>query len=61
MAVVEAGSYSSTLTPTMGTSKCWGCGPKKQKAKNQTKQKEEVLTNEEVAELKQGGQPYKYL
>ena len=31
--VVYAGSYSSDSTPSLGTSICWGCGPKKQKEK----------------------------
>ena len=29
MAVVQAGSWSSDLTPRLGTSICGGCGPKK--------------------------------
>ena len=33
VAVVQAGSYSSDLTPSLGTSLCLGCGPKKQKIK----------------------------
>ena len=32
-AVVRAGSYSSDSTPSLGTSICPGCGPKKQKKK----------------------------
>ena len=31
VAVVEAGSCSSDWTPSLGTSICHGCGPKKQK------------------------------
>ena len=31
VAVVYAGSYSSDSTPTLGTSICHGCDPKKQK------------------------------
>ena len=31
VAVVEASSYSSDLTPSLGTSMCCGCGPKKKK------------------------------
>ena len=38
MAVAVAGSYSSDSTPSLGTSICPQCGPKKQ---NKTKQKEE--------------------
>ena len=30
VAVVQTGSYSSDLTPDLGTSICHGCGPKKQ-------------------------------
>ena len=33
VAVVEAGSYSSHSTPSLGTSICHGCGPKKKKKK----------------------------
>ena len=29
VAVAEAGSYSSDSTPSLGTSVCCGCGPKK--------------------------------
>ena len=36
VAVVQAGSYSSSLTPSLGTSICCGCVPKK--TKNKTKQ-----------------------
>ena len=31
MAVAEAGSYGSNLTPGLGTSICHRCGPKKKK------------------------------
>ena len=31
VAVVKAGSCSSNSTPSLGTSKCHGCGPKRQK------------------------------
>ena len=31
MAVVYAGSYSSDLTPSLGTNTCCRCGPKKKK------------------------------
>ena len=37
MAVVWASSCSSESTPNLGTSICFGCGPKKQKTKQQTK------------------------
>ena len=33
VAVALAGSYSSDLTPSLGTSICSGCGPKKSKKK----------------------------
>ena len=35
-AVVQAGSCSSDLTPSLGTSICRGCGPKKTKKKVST-------------------------
>ena len=31
VAVVQAGSYSSDSTPSLGTSTCRGCGPKKKR------------------------------
>ena len=31
VAVVQASSYSSDMTPSLGTSKCHGCSPKKTK------------------------------
>ena len=31
VAVAVASSYSSDLTPSLGTSICYGCGPKKEK------------------------------
>ena len=37
VAVVEAGSYSSNSTPSLGTSICRRCGPKKQKKKKKIK------------------------
>ena len=33
VAVVKASSCSSDSTPSLGTSMCYGCGPKKQKKK----------------------------
>ena len=33
VAVVQASSYSSDLTPSLGTSICHGCGPKKTRKK----------------------------
>ena len=38
VAVVLAGSCSSNLTPSLGTSMCHGCGPKKEKKKKVYKQ-----------------------
>ena len=32
VALVQAGGYRSHWTPSLGTSICWGCGPKKTKA-----------------------------
>ena len=40
VAVVQAGSYSSVLTPSLGTSRCYQCSPKKTK-KTEKKKKEE--------------------
>ena len=37
VAVAQAGSYSSDLTPSLGTYICYGCGPKKQKKKKMKK------------------------
>ena len=37
VAVALAGGYSSDLTPSLGTSICWGSGPKRQKDKKKTK------------------------
>ena len=42
VAVAEAGGYSSDLTPSMETSICQGCGPKKAKT---NKQKEKRKKN----------------
>ena len=36
VAVVQAGSYSSDETPSLGTSICCQCGPKKQQTNKQT-------------------------
>jgi len=40
VAVAEAGSYSSDLTPSLGTSIYHGCGPKKQKTNKQKPKKQ---------------------
>ena len=40
VAVVLTGSYSSDWTPSLGTSLCHGCGPKKTKLKNFTERLE---------------------
>ena len=37
VAVVKAGGYSSDSTPSLGTSICHGCGPKKTKNNNKKK------------------------
>ena len=42
MAVVSASGYSSDLTPTLGTSICHRCGPKKEKKKKK-QEREDVL------------------
>ena len=39
VAVAEASSCSSDLTPSLGTSMCSGSGPKKQKEKKGKKEK----------------------
>ena len=40
VAVVEAGSYSSDLTPSLGTSISCGCSTKKTKKKKEKKERE---------------------
>ena len=40
MAVVQAGSCSFNLTPRLGTSICFRCGPSKKKKKKKKSQKE---------------------
>ena len=39
VAVMQAGSCSSDLTPRLGTSICRGCGPKKSKKKEREREK----------------------
>ena len=39
VAVVQAGSYSFYLTPSLGTPICCGCGPKKAKKKKKVVRK----------------------
>ena len=41
VAVVQTGSYSSDLTPGLGTSTCCGFGPQKTKDKKKKKRKKE--------------------
>ena len=41
VAVVKAGSYSSDSTPSLGTSICCECGPKKTKNKNRREKERE--------------------
>ena len=53
MAVVQASSYSSDWTPSLGTSICCRCGPKKKKKKNFFL--ERILLNETVIQL-----PHRY-
>ena len=43
IAVVQAGSYSSEQTPSLGTSMCHGCIPKKTKDKKKKKKKKEKV------------------
>ena len=38
VAVVQAGSYSSNWTPSLGTSICLRCGPKKTKEKKRERE-----------------------
>ena len=40
LAVAEASSFGSDWTPSLGTSLCQGCGPKKTKKKKKKKKKE---------------------
>ena len=42
MAVMKASSYSSNSTPSLGTSICRGCGPKKTKDKKKKKREREI-------------------
>ena len=41
VAIVQAGSYSSKLTPSLGTSICWGYSPKK--TTNKTKKRKIII------------------
>ena len=49
VAVAVAGSCNSDLTPSLGTSICYGCGPKKQK-----KTKKQKTKNKKTLSLKLG-------
>ena len=40
--VAETSGYSSDLTPSLGTSICHGCGPKKKKKKKEKKKKKKL-------------------
>ena len=42
VAVVWAGSYSSDSAPSLGTSICHGCDPKKTKDKKKKKEKKRI-------------------
>ena len=53
VAVVQAGSCSSSLTPSLGTSICFGCGPKKQKKKKKRLQITNVGGGVEIREPSQ--------
>ena len=47
--VVQAGSCSSYLTPSLGTSICHGCGPEsKNKKQNKTNKQTNILLKEQV-------------
>ena len=46
VALAQAGSYSSDWNPSLGTSMCHRRGPKKQKQKKPTKQKNPAKTPE---------------
>ena len=49
VAVVQAGSCSSNQTPSLGSSICHGCGPKKQTKPNQNKTKTtQQITNKDL-------------
>ena len=43
VAVVQAGSYNSHLTPSLGASICYGCGPEKKKKKKKIGDRRESL------------------
>ena len=52
VAVVQAGSCSSDLNPSLGTSMCHRCGPKKTKTKqNKTKQKLSSISEGAIIEI----------
>ena len=53
--VVQASSCSSNLTPSLGTSICWGCGPEKQKIKFSSK----YFPNRSVGIILKGGMKMK--
>ena len=41
VAVVQAGGYSSNWTPSLGTSICCGCDPKKESEREREKERNE--------------------
>ena len=59
VAVAQAGSCSSHWTPSLGTSICRQCGPKKQKKKNQkTHQKQKTKTNKKTPKQNNGEEQF---
>ena len=50
-AVAKASGYSSDLTPSLGTSICQGCGPKKQKKKKKKRIKEGTSNQTDQADV----------
>ena len=55
VAVAVAGSYSCDLTPSLGTSICCGCGPKKKKKKERKKKERKEGKREGEKERKRDG------
>ena len=51
MAVAVAGIYSSNLTPSLQTSICLRCGPKKQKKKKEREKKKQTNNNKKIRYL----------
>ena len=53
MAVVWAGSYSSDSTPSLGTSICHGCSPKKTRGRRKKERKESKKASKKEKERNQ--------